>query len=322
MGWLRILLLVVAGVIAGCSNSIPEQLGSDSAETSDPSPSAPGTSSTSAPASPEPDQGGSSAETNDSETVPFAVDAGLRWTVLAVRFDDVLNVRAQPDPSAAKVGALAPWQTDLTVSAEKEINGDGSWRRVVTDDGTTGWVNARFLVAQPVEYRGEVGDELFLLAADVLADEPRSRPEEWLAEKALWVGGIGVYADASSSFEWVPRGQLLDASDWAVERTFTDPLGADDCGTDCVLSVRAFLGLDRFTDRAELTIPPVSPGVREFEVYQEGVMATVPDTLQWVRVYEPGTPHISLDWMRLGLIFDHAEGQPKLKAVHIWGWTP
>ncbi len=258
---------------------------------------------------------------NGRAVTPFETDPTLRWTVLAVAFDDVLNVRAQPDPASAKIGALEPWATDLTVSDQFADTSDGIWRRVALEDGRIGWVNARFLVAQPIEYRGEDGDTLFALTSEILTflrSGDGAAPDTWLAPRALWVGGIGIYADASTPFTWIPRPQLLTAEQWTTDRTFDDPIGADSCGTDCSLPLTAFLKIDAFDAAAEMTLGGESA---QRTLLADGVMATVPDSLQWVRVFEPGTDTAE-DWARLAFVFDHSGGAPRLKAAHIWGWTP
>ena len=71
------------------------------------------------------------------------------WTVIAVDFDDMLNVRTGPNPDASVLAQLDPWSTSFIVTSDVATNETGAWRGVQLDSGHIGWVNARFLVAQP-----------------------------------------------------------------------------------------------------------------------------------------------------------------------------
>ncbi|OSP54684.1 COG3650 family protein [Pseudoruegeria sp. SK021] len=67
------------------------------------------------------------------------------FNVTGVSADDVLNVRAQPDASAPILTTLPPQRTGIEGLG---LSDSGTWVHVAFGE-TTGWVNARFLSAQP-----------------------------------------------------------------------------------------------------------------------------------------------------------------------------
>ncbi|MCZ0961297.1 COG3650 family protein [Paracoccus benzoatiresistens] len=70
------------------------------------------------------------------------------FDVAGVAADDVLNIRADPNPTAPVIGTLAPDATRIEVVEERR-----GWVRVNTGEGS-GWVNSRFLT-----YRTDVWNE-------------------------------------------------------------------------------------------------------------------------------------------------------------------
>lgn len=61
------------------------------------------------------------------------------FDVTGVAMNDVLNIRADPNPTAPIIGTLAPDATRIEVVEERR-----GWARVNTGEGS-GWVNSRFL---------------------------------------------------------------------------------------------------------------------------------------------------------------------------------
>ncbi|MHA7869136.1 MAG: SH3 domain-containing protein [Salipiger thiooxidans] len=74
----------------------------------------------------------------------FAQEFPALYDVTGVAAGDVLNVRTAPDAAADIIGALAPNQQNVEVTAS---NGDGSWGRVNIGEGT-GWASLSFLALQ------------------------------------------------------------------------------------------------------------------------------------------------------------------------------
>lgn len=78
-------------------------------------------------------------------------DPALHYRVVAIAPDDVLNVREQPAPDAAMAGKLASSATGIVVTGLRSRIGSAMWWQIVHKDAPrgTGWVNARFLEAEP-----------------------------------------------------------------------------------------------------------------------------------------------------------------------------
>lgn len=71
-------------------------------------------------------------------------DLPALFTVTGVDWDDVLNLRAEPDAAAAIAGTLQPGSMDVEVLS---LSPDGQWGLVPLGEGS-GWVAMRFLVRQ------------------------------------------------------------------------------------------------------------------------------------------------------------------------------
>ncbi|MEM7338839.1 MAG: SH3 domain-containing protein [Actinomycetota bacterium] len=258
----------------------------------------------------------------DDDGTAGTLDPALTWTVIGVAFDDTLNVRADPDASALIVGELDPWSTDFAVLGEEPV--DGLWARIELPDATRGWVNRRFIVGQPDTLTAE--DEFDLTAqtrrfidwanGDLAGDDVGA---ELLAERALWSGGIGIYADVGSEWNWIDRDELTDLSAWDEPRDFNIEDGFD-CGADCVVSLRQFLTLDRNDDTTEINVNDIPDGNQAF---LEGLMWQAPPTLHRVVVDTPTTdPQDTFDWQRLHVVHDWSTGEPRIHLLHNHGWTP
>ncbi|PCJ71575.1 MAG: hypothetical protein COA62_03040 [Rhodobiaceae bacterium] len=73
--------------------------------------------------------------------------ADALFSVTGVAQNDVLNVRAQPHPSAEKVWTLPHDTTGVQAMGSPRIVGSAEWRQIRIEN-QTGWVNARFLTPQ------------------------------------------------------------------------------------------------------------------------------------------------------------------------------
>ncbi len=262
-----------------------------------------------------------------------ADDRELRWTVVAVEFDDVLNVRSAPDPAADIVGTLAPWSTDLDVTGE--VAGDetaGIWRQVRLRDGSVGWANARFLVAQPVDFDVAADGPAMVeatsdLIAHALGDDARPA-DAWLSDRSLWLGGTGIYGDGHNGWEWVDGSTLHTRSAWEIPREFGPPFGATTCGSDCVLSVTDYLKVERLGDRHQILVDdradPSNGGFIDGQMFlaPDDLHRTVIDAPATTFVAEDGSVQPNLDWQRIHAVFDWSGGTPAIALVHTWGWTP
>lgn len=250
------------------------------------------------------------ASTSTSSVPPAA--GGLVWTVIAVDQGDELNVRGEPDPSSEIVATLLPWSVDLDVGADVESNSSGTWRQIQIG-GAAGWVNARFLVAQPEDLSAEDLNALSEMTSDLVEElihGSRSPSSELFAEDALWLGGNAIFAEGHGGWEWIPRRELADRSGWEAVRAFR--FAGEDCGTPCHKSVLEYLDLPTDYELAVDDIAPIN------QHYSDGELAWAP-TLHRVVLASPGDTN---NWVRSHFVFDWADGEPKLKLIQRWGWSP
>lgn len=116
------------------------------------------------------------------------------YRVTGVATGDVLNLRAQPDPSAEIVGTLEPGAGGVAVAGTRlEVNGSVWWQVVRTGD-EPGWVNARYLT--PADDAPPTGDEPFPLRCtgtepfwSVKIAEGEARFETPMDEGETWQAG-------------------------------------------------------------------------------------------------------------------------------------
>ena len=246
----------------------------------------------------------------------------LQWTVVGVAFDDTLNVRADPDASALIVGELDPWSTDFTVTGD--VDGPPvRWYEVELPDGTTGWVNARFVVGQPTVLDAAAREALTDHTVDFIdwfqGDIDGDAADDFLAHRAVFVGGIAIYADIGSEWNWIDGATIDDLDDWDRPREFVVEDGFD-CGADCVISLREFLTLDRIDDTSRVLINDIPDGNNGF---LEGALWEAPETMHRVVVDTPTTdPQDTFDWQRLHIVHDWSQGEPRIHLIHNHGWTP
>lgn len=131
----------------------------------------------------------------------FAQSLPSLFDVTGVAADDVLNIRQEPDASAAKVGALLPDAKDVEVV---DLSTDGKWGLVSTGE-RSGWVSMRFLEPNPVNE-----DYIFTRALVCSGTEP------------FWSLGIiqgqqAVYATPDSGAETYPAG-LVNTAEGRTDR--------------------------------------------------------------------------------------------------------
>lgn len=95
------------------------------------------------------------------EPFDFAPAGGSELAVVGVAADDVLNLRALPDPSAEILGTLDPLGI-AEITDRKRIIGDAIWVEVVLDDGGAAWANLNFLkpLAGVRDVTGDITDLL------------------------------------------------------------------------------------------------------------------------------------------------------------------
>ena len=252
---------------------------------------------------------------------------GLVWSVIAVNHNDVLNVRDRPDPTAPVIAELPPWSTAFAATTDTVENEHGTWRRIVLTDRRQGWVNDRFLVAQPLAL-GESDEAEMIDAAEGLvawALGSSDRPQTWLADRALWAGGIGVYADAPWPWTWIPAEDLTLPADWNRQRDFSDGLEMledFDCGSDCLKSLNQFLRLDLLDDTTRSLVDDIPPeGTRGIA---DGALWQAPESLHRVVLDKPNSSADTdpFDWQRIHFVFDWSSGEPLIALIHTHGWTP
>jgi len=77
----------------------------------------------------------------------FAAPANADFRVVRVSANDVLNIRAAPDPGAAKLGTIPAKGTGITATGRTAPYGNFIWAEI-TYGGVTGWVNKHYLAKE------------------------------------------------------------------------------------------------------------------------------------------------------------------------------
>lgn len=271
----------------------------------------------------------SSSEASTSSGVITDGGEAYEWTVIAVEFNDVLNVRGDPNAGSPVVATLDPWSNGFVASLGYEETDGGRWRQVVTRDGTVGYVNARFVVAQP-------GDADLTDLASMTEEAVRwvitgdgMSPDEWLTGNGLWVGGLGVFGDGHNGWEWLPRSEIDQQAEWLEVRTFEIPVfGESECGSWCDMTLEDYLGFGHLDETASYLVDDIAE--ENARGFLDGELWKAPESLHRVVIDQPstvgtdadGNPMINLDFVRIHVVFDWSDGYPRIALIQTWGWTP
>lgn len=140
----------------------------------------------------------SPATSEPSESAPPKATS-LGWTVAFVASTDVLNVRSAPDPNAPIVDRLPPSAGGFDMTGQTDQVGSELWREITTPTGQVGWVNPRYVVAQPTD-RADIDWDLLQALTSEAGRWIRTGdggavgrgPSGWLAPSGLWIGGLLV----------------------------------------------------------------------------------------------------------------------------------
>ena len=94
------------------------------------------------------------------EPVDLGPPNGAVLAVVGVEHDDVLNIRSNPGAGQPIVGTIAPTADDVVAMGETRAL-PSFWTKV-EHDGTTGWVNMRFLayVGQTIDVTSDLHEQL------------------------------------------------------------------------------------------------------------------------------------------------------------------
>ncbi len=92
-------------------------------------------------------------------TPPPPIPGDEVFLVAGVAADDVLNVRAEPDPGTPKVGELAPGAAVPSTGLAVPDVPVAGWWEVALADGTRGWVNRRFVGLDPALATGGCAEQ-------------------------------------------------------------------------------------------------------------------------------------------------------------------
>lgn len=258
---------------------------------------------------------GTVLENEIPQTHAFAAVPAERTTdivVFGVAADDVLNVRSGAGVANGIVGTLAPDATGIAHTGGEELVGTDTWWEV-THGSSTGWVNRQFVSVQP--FSGFVTVDVANNPIRLLVGE---NPGENIAgyAEAVWIGGIGVYADAPTSWTAVRRQDL-----GSVQVDFC-PDGIDRFREDCELTVPEFLGVE--SAKWDLAIEEASP---EIAPTNWGTTSGLPpefyDQLLTSTIFIPEPdPDNSLDWRRYTIVWGADNGALRVEGMWRWGWTP
>ncbi len=254
--------------------------------------------------------------------VAVPAEPTTRLSVIGVADDDVLNVRSGPGVVNDVVATLRPDATGMThTGATMGVDGELWWEIATpSPESGVGWVNRRFIAVNPdVDSITGLADEMVQIASAALRDlgpDAVGLATTSTYSERIEVGGIGVWADAAHAL------QTRDPLRLDTDVFWEPPFEVNEC-VDCTKSVREFVGV-RTRDIAEATFT-VGPGA-EFDDnwnFTHGLSSEFFSRFTTVVAYTPSSdPQETLDWGRYTFIFDFADGEPEIRGVHRWGWTP
>ncbi|MDH3683695.1 MAG: hypothetical protein OEV40_27555 [Acidimicrobiia bacterium] len=186
------------------------------------------------------DTGGPGADDADLPGEPFDIGppAGSALDVVGVRYDDVLNFRTMPNPSAPIVDTVAPEASTAVIvsSGGGRLLTSSAWWEV-TVDGQSAWANLRFLgmlgatddilaelVAGLASTSAPTVDELIDAIADARADGPEPLVELVTPVEGLDADGAQVTIDVLGIGDDAVKGERLVLT---FDLVFVDPDAAE-----------------------------------------------------------------------------------------------
>lgn len=146
---------------------------------------------------------------------PEPAEPGVRYRVVEVAADDVLNVRSGAGVGNAVVGTLAPSETHVTGSGRREVVSGTTWLEIESA-GVEGWASSRYL--EPIATRAAL--QTTFSVVDVAADDRlnlRSAP-------GIEHAKIGSIPPGSSGIEGTGAVVPVGVADW-YEVTFEGTTG-------------------------------------------------------------------------------------------------
>ncbi len=279
-----------------------------------------------------------------------ALPGALVWSLMAVPDGEALAVLAEPGADAHTVGQLTVPSRGLHVTNEVDWLDGEMWRKVKLDTGRQGWVPGRHLTAQPRDWDVDTHGDLLLdetrrlwamlsgtnrRAVDYPAADPLGQRDDApapasesaaravtpprLAATGVWFGGIGVMGDIPTPMVHLDAGPLRNTNGWLDRHDFSpDPVTAEFCGGACLASPIRFLDLPEW-DRpgVRLIIDDLDRATSKTHGHISPMQA-----MHSVTIDVPATNSAGLDWQRIHVFFDFAEGQPKIVGLYTWGWVP
>lgn len=254
--------------------------------------------------------------------VDVASDPTTTISVIGVADDDVLNVRSGPGVTNEVIATLSPNATGLAHTGAVTLVDGEMWWEILTasPDSEMGWVNRRFIAVVPaVGPDSDRGHEMLALAGAALSDFGPGAAALALESRyadRIEVGGIGVFADAAQPLQTRTLNQLDTPVLWELG------FEADDCA-ECVKTVREFVGVrDRDIAEAMLTVGP-GADFGDNATFTHGLSSDFYGRYATVVAYTPASdPQETLDWSRYTFVFDFVDGEPEIRAIYRWGWTP
>ena len=211
--WTAVIALSIAIAVGACSDDGDETATTDTTEET--TTSADESSTTDSTASTSTSEASTTTSTAPSTTTTGGgpttlpgeefigyVNAGDILGVVGVRHDDVLNVRALPGTDQPVVVTADPTDIDLIATGRARLLPASIWFEI-TNDGTTGWANSRFLghvggtddvtSAFLAEYGERPVAETLVQLGELVADEFASEdpPSRIVNSVAPSVGDLG-----------------------------------------------------------------------------------------------------------------------------------
>lgn len=234
----------------------------------------------------------------------------LRWAVVLVEGNDVLNLRAEPRADASLIEALKPSTRGL-VGGKTETVGRAVWREV-SHGAKTGWVNAAYLT-QDVPNAEFAADPAIAGLLEAFAKVIKGR-----GDLRPLVSARGLYVAHYDAAKWHKPAAVATLLTDLTVLSWNGPACGEGCINGTFADVVGEVFLDGYRD-ADRELKP------QWWKRDGNAAALAPARLAGFRamtVYDPGDVEDVPDWHSTTVYFEYAGGHPLIVGLAHNAWSP
>jgi hypothetical protein len=278
------------------------------------------------PASPTPSAANTPASTSPEPPSPTPVSiltpttqpgTSKEYAVVLVKEDDVLNVRKAAGVNQPILGKLAYNAAGIALTGKEQWVGDDRWVEVRHAQAGTGWVNAYYLT-EYVSAAQFCADNQVNILLDNLRRAVTTSDGNLFASIITPIHGLSLhYFRTGNVANYSPEeAKWVFQSDYSMNWGTHPASGLEVRGTFREVVLPTIIETFESGPTLECNAPDLGGGNYIYTWPAEYA------TINYYRVYKPGTPGVDLDWRTYLVGVEYVNGKPFLFALIHTFWEP